>query len=233
MARGIRGRRLTTASVGILAVGMALGAAAKVAVPALARQALERELSAALGREVRIAGLEVGVLARRLSITGLHVAGARGASPLAWVPRLRADFEVAASLIERAVVVRELRVERPVVRLARAAAGRSDADDIAGALGAWREAGSGGRRALRFSISNIQIEGGRLELDDRVSGERHLVTDVRAAIPFLANAPSPVEPFVRPHLSARVDGRPVEVLTIEQITPGARELEAGLHLTKL
>jgi hypothetical protein len=205
------GRQLLRTLAGMLACGLLLGFAVIETAPALIRGELERRLSERLGREVRIARVEVRPLAAELVLSGVRVAGeggagADGGEPLASVGRLSIDLEIGPSLRARALIARELRADAPSVRLVRTAPGHTNASAIVQALRAGARAGRG---RLRFSVSNIQVRGGAVELDDRVTGARHLLTSLRADLPFVANVASPVQPFVTPSLAGSLDGKPL------------------------
>jgi hypothetical protein len=58
----------------------------------------------------------------------------------------------------------------------------------------------------RFSVNNIQVDGGRIEFDDRPAKTVHAVTDIALGIPFVSSLPSQVNIFVEPLLSAKVNG---------------------------
>ena len=60
----------------------------------------------------------------------------------------------------------------------------------------------------RFSLNNVQIVNGRIEIDDRPKHARHSVREINIAIPFLSNLPYRVEDYVQPSFSARVNDTP-------------------------
>src|SRR5262249_52727986 len=62
-----------------------------------------------------------------------------------------------------------------------------------------------------FSISNIEIVGGRVVFDDRPEHRQHQVTEINIGIPFVSSLPSQREIKVQPTFSALVNGRPVAI----------------------
>ena len=63
----------------------------------------------------------------------------------------------------------------------------------------------------RFSVNNIEFRDGAVEFDDRVTGGRHAVSEVRIGIPFLSNLPVDAEITVQPALAGRIDGTPFDL----------------------
>ena len=174
--------------------------------PYLIRPVLERQLSEALDRQVTIARLDINPFA--LSAT-LHdvVVGERGGQgpPLMAIPELYVNSEL-FSVFRWAPVVNELKLSQPALNLVRnndKTYNFSDLLDRALAGPAGPPPG--------FSVSNIQIVGGRIAFDDRPEHRQHQVTEINIGIPFLSSLPSQTEIKVQPQFSALVNGRPVAV----------------------
>jgi hypothetical protein len=81
-----------------------------------------------------------------------------------------------------------------------------------------------------FSVNNIQISGGKLEFDDQLLGEKHLISEVDITLPFVSSLPSSVEIFVEPAFSASIDGAPLTVRAGASLSPNSRGKRTALDL---
>ena len=112
------------------------------------------------------------------------------------------------SLFKGGVVVRQVRVVEPTAYLVRTAEDRYNFSDILDDLA--KEPASppppAGTKPARFSLSNLELIGGHIELDDQFKATRHSITDLNISVPFLSNFPYLVETFVQPAFSATING---------------------------
>ena len=122
-------------------------------------------------------------------------------------------------------VISELRLVGPVFRIVRLADGRLNFSDLIDEFIA-RPASDDPTPA--FSVNNIQISGGKIELDDRALAEKHLISDVNIALPFVSSLPTATEIFVEPAFSASIDGSPLVVQGKSK--PFATSMESELAL---
>lgn len=134
------------------------------------------------------------------------------------------------SILHLAPVVREVLLSKPTIHLVRRDARHYNFDDILAALASPSTvpADKSAQPATRFSIYNIQLEGGRIEFDDLATGANHVVSDLKLGIPFISSLPSQVEVFVEPLLSAKINGAPL--LLTGKARPFAEPKEAALAL---
>ena len=174
------------------------------AVPPLLRSVLSKQLTAALHRQVTIREVRVNPFALSATVRGLTIAEPAGPEKFVSVEELYVNLE-ASSLLRRGVVIRELRVAKPFVRLVR----KSDQTySISDLLPAEQSAPkpSTPSRPLRFSVSNISVVNGGADLVDEAAQRSHSVRDLNITVPFLSNIPSYVETFVQPGLSVTING---------------------------
>lgn len=88
------------------------------AAPPLVRGIAERQLGDLLQRPVHIAAVHINPLRLAASVDGLKVEGLKGDPPLLEFDHLQVNVE-SSSLFRRALVLSQLRLERPRVHLAR------------------------------------------------------------------------------------------------------------------
>lgn len=192
------GRRLGWA----LAALLALWALAWLALPSLLRGVVERQASQALGRAVSLQAVEVRPWSMTLGLRGLQVRSADGQSVQFELGRLEVDAEL-ESLVRLAPVVGELRIEAPKLRLAALGEGRYDIDDI---LARLQQPSAGESRPLRFSVFNIAVTDGELDVTDGPRQRTHTVRDLQLGLPFLSNIGARREVFTQAHLAFTLNG---------------------------
>jgi len=178
--------------------------------PAVARRVGEQQLSKLLHRQVTIEAVRLNPFALSATVRGLRIQDRDGTRDLLAFKEVYANLEL-ASLWKRGLVVKQARLVEPAIRIVRTAPDRYNFSDILDELAApsspappppKKEAGE----PARFSVSNIEILRGRIELDDRPAARQHAVTDLNLAVPFLSNFPYLVETFVEPAFSATLNG---------------------------
>jgi hypothetical protein len=57
----------------------------------------------------------------------------------------------------------------------------------------------------RFSINNIVLHGGHIDIDDQPLASKHTISDIEIGLPFVSNLPSDIELVVEPSISARLN----------------------------
>ncbi|WP_200383621.1 DUF748 domain-containing protein [Rhodocyclus tenuis] len=172
-------------------------------LPPFVKSALLEQAGAALHRQVSVAGVSINPYTLSVRIDGLVIADSEGSEPLLAFDSLYVNVS-ASSLFRGAPVIEELRLERPVLRLRRLAAQRYNISDL---LEEFLSGPSSPTPA--FSLNNIQLTGGRIEFDDRVTDEKHSVSDIELTLPFISSLPQVVDSFVDPAFSAKLDGSPL------------------------
>jgi len=204
-------------------------------LPGLLRTALIRWGSEQLGMAVRIDLVRCNPFTGRLSIQGLEAApaGRKGPPALAW--REAALRLSPSSLWHRALMVKSLSFDTPVLRLIRQEDHRYNLEPVLAPLaqvleGAMRE----GRRErpgiLPFALHDIELRGGRLTFEDQPQGKTHVVEELHLVLPRLATVSSSLPSTRAPEFSARINGSPVSFSGAGTgAEPTATELKFQLH----
>lgn len=212
--------RATVRVVAILATALALASAAAAWwLPGWLQQRLAEEASQRLGRAVTLERLELTWASPGVTLHGLRVAGAAGASAPAQFEFARLHVALSwASVVRRAAVVQALELDAPHLRVARLEGGRTDLDDVLARLAsadpeAPRPAASGAPPP-RFALSGVRLTEGRVEFDDRVVGQVFRVTGLRAELPGLSTLQGAEAAQAEPRLSLELDGTPVEASAV-------------------
>jgi uncharacterized protein involved in outer membrane biogenesis len=209
-----------------------LWAALWLAVPAL-KGVAERRLGEALGREVRIGAVEFAPWSLALTLRDLRIAGATPADPpLLEVKRLHADAEL-SSLRHRAPVLAALEIDAPLLRLARLADGRTDIDDVLRRLAPPAPAASAPASPARLALYNVKLEGGEVQLDDRVARQKHALRELVVELPFVSNLPVHVEVHVQPRLAFQLNGARFDSGAQTKPFTATRDTSAQLRIADL
>jgi len=203
-----------------------------VAVPYLVRQHGERVLGELIGRVVTVEQVQFNPFTLALTVEGLRVLEADGSAAAFSLARAHANFEL-ESLLRQGAVIHELRLEAPRLSLVRGADGQHNWRDVAARLA--KTAADGEQQALpvRFSLGNIQLKGGEVELHDRQNGVHHQLRELAIDLPFLSNLPSKLDVFVEPRASATLNGRPVKLSGKTRPFTAGRETTLELVLDEL
>ncbi|HVW50304.1 MAG TPA: DUF748 domain-containing protein [Trinickia sp.] len=200
-----RGARRTAIGV-VIAIAL-YGLLGFFAAPPLIRHIAEQQLTQALSRPVSIRRVTLNPYTLRLEVDGLRVSEPGGAGEFAAMERLlvRASW---MTLLRFAPIVTELRIDSPRVNVVRYDTQRFNFSDIVEKFSKPSKPQAG---PTLFSVSNIAVENGRVDFDDRLLGMRHVVESFSLGVPFIATLPAQTDIFVAPRLSARVDGSPIEI----------------------
>jgi uncharacterized protein involved in outer membrane biogenesis len=130
-----------------------------------------------------------------------------------------------SSLFRGGPVISELKLVGPAVKVVRLADGRFNFSDL---IDEFMARPAVGRPDTPFSLNNIQISGGKIEFDDRMLGEKHLISESTLPCPFISSLPHATEIFVEPAFSASIDGSPLVVQGKSK--PFATSMESELAL---
>lgn len=213
-----RNRKIAAWAAGMF---IAFGAFGFLAGPPIAKSILLDKLGAALQRTVSIEDISVNPYALSATVRGLSVKTREGRE-VAGFDSLYVNFEV-SSLFRGGPVVRELRLGGPRLNVSRLEGSRYDVSDL---IDEWSKPSAS--PSPRFAVYNIQIDGGRFTLADRVTGATHTVEQFKLQLPFISNLAYQIDVNVQPHVSALINGSP---LVLEGKTkPFDPSLESELSL---
>ncbi|MGB9991274.1 DUF748 domain-containing protein [Massilia sp. SM-13] len=177
-----------------------------LAVPAIMKSQATQFAAEKLHRQLTIEKAEFNPFTLSATLQGVKMMEPDGATVFAGFERLGIDIAW-QSLFRMAPVVQEVRLTKPVVRLVRKDANHYSIDDILAFIASQPPS----PEPTRYSVNNIQLEGGTLSFDDRPAGVRHEVADLNLGLPFISSLPADVEVFVEPLFSARVNGAPLHL----------------------
>ena len=196
-------RKIAWWAAGILAVYTIVGF---LVLPPVARHVAVRELGKALHREVSIESIRFNPYTLALRISGFVVKERGSAELFAGFDELLLDFQL-ASLVRRGPVLREILLKAPKVKIVRNQDGSYNFSDLIEQPSPGpKPAPMGG--PPRFSLNNIQVLDGRVDLEDRPAAVRHEVRDINITVPFISDLPYAVDTYLQPSFRAVVNGAP-------------------------
>ncbi len=206
-------RRAGWALLGLLALWAVLWAA----MPPLLKWQLQKQGSAALGRQVTVERVEFQPWSLKLTLHELQVAAhpadagtdtAPDNTPQFSLRRLHIDAEL-QSLLRLAPVLDAVVLEAPQLRLTHHGEGRYDIDDILATLQARSAPQPNPEEPAsptRFALFNLALREGSVEFTDSPRNTVHRVEALELGVPFLSNLPSRREVLTEPRLAFQLNG---------------------------
>ncbi|KVM76072.1 AsmA family protein [Burkholderia ubonensis] len=224
-----RARRTRRIGLGVLIFLVLFGLLGFFAAPPLIRHIAEQQLSRQLDRPATIQRIALNPYTLNLEADGIHLGERGGQGDFIDIGKLvvRPSW---TSLFRGAPIVNEIRVDAPRFHVVRYDAQRFNFTDLIEKLSTPSKPES---KPTHFSVSNIQINDGRIDFDDRLLNEKHVVDSWTLGIPYIATLPSKTDIFVQPKLRLRLDGSPIAIEGRTKPFAQSRESEIALKFDKL
>lgn len=213
---------------------LVIGVLGSFVLPLIVKSVLIEQASTALHRPVSVEGISINPFGLSLRINGLVIgereleeAAPATPGPLLAFDSLFVDLS-SSSLFRRAPIIEELRLDGLALRLRRLGAQRYNVSDL---IEQFLSGPAGPTPA--FSVANIQVNGGLIEFDDRVTDEVHRVSHITLHLPVVSSLPELVDSFVDPAFSASIDGSPLALDGRSKLLAKSRESELSLDFSRL
>ncbi|MFM0291310.1 DUF748 domain-containing protein [Paraburkholderia megapolitana] len=227
VASARRTRRILT---GLLIFLVLFGLFGFFAAPPLIRHIAEQQLSKQLDRPATIGRIALNPYTLNLEADSVHIGERGGAGDFIDIARLivRPSW---ASLFRAAPIVNEVQLDSPSFHIIRYDAQRFNFTDLIEKFS--KQPATPNSKPTLFSVSNIRLENGRIDFDDRLLGMKHIIDQWKLGIPFIATLPSKTDIFVQPLLRARIDGSPLAIDGKTKPFAASRESEVALRFDGL
>ncbi|HET6719016.1 MAG TPA: DUF748 domain-containing protein, partial [Rhodocyclaceae bacterium] len=225
-------RWLRFSVIGLASLMLAFWLLARFWLPEFARQKGEVLLAEALHRPVSIGAVQISPWSLAVGVDRLSIGqreSRHGTLPLFACERFELNLSV-SSLWYRAPVVSTVRLVGPQLHLIRDADGRFNFSDLLETSGPQDATPS---PLVDFSLSNIELSGGKLVFDDREKKTQQTISELGLGIPFVGTLGTQEESWVEPHFRARLDGSLLELKGKLKPFTDRREATLALHLKDL
>ncbi|HIC7214830.1 DUF748 domain-containing protein [Burkholderia stabilis] len=224
-----RSRRTRRIGIGVLIFLVLFGLLGFFAAPPLIRHVAEQQLSKQLDRPATIQRIALNPYTLNLEADGIHVGERGGQGDFIDIGKLvvRPSW---SSLFRGAPIVNEIRLDSPRFHIVRYDAQRFNFTDLIEKFSTPSKPES---KPTQFSVSNIQVNDGRIDFDDRLLNEKHVVDNWMLGIPYIATLASKTDIFVQPKLRMRFDGSPIAIDGKTKPFAQSRESEIELKFDRL
>jgi hypothetical protein len=199
-------RYVKTILIVFIALVVLVGIAGYFILPHVVKPILIEKLSQKLHRETAIDKIAINPFLLSVTLNGFTLKEPAQSSPFLSFDELHVDVQGFASLVKKAIIVKEIRLVRPYISIARHEDGSYNFSDMIP-----KEEKKPEEKPLDFSFNNIQIINGSIDFDDRPMKTRHTVRDMNLSVPFISNIEHYVDSYVEPRFSATVNGDPYEL----------------------
>ena len=198
--------RLSGYTVGVLLV---LALISWLTVPSYLKSTLEQQVEAHTGRQFKVGAVGFNPFTLTVSLSQIQFMEADKKSAAFSADQLviRASL---MSVFHAAPVIKAVMLTHPHLQLLRT---RKDGKEVTNFSDVVEllEQHPGKGDPLRFSVSNIELDNGEIELDDQLVGKQVHIQAMKLALPFLSNFPTALDIYVEPYLGAIVNGSKVEL----------------------
>jgi uncharacterized protein involved in outer membrane biogenesis len=177
-----------------------------LALPAIIKSEAQKIAPEKIHRQLTIDKVKINPFTLVAQIQGLKLMEPQGDKTFASFDMLNVNL-AASSLFRLAPVVQEIKLDKPYVHLVRTADNHYNIDDIL----AMANSQPPSPEPAKFSLYNIQLNGGHVEVEDMPAKTTHNITDLALGIPFISSLPADIHVFVEPLLSAKINGAPLEI----------------------
>jgi uncharacterized protein involved in outer membrane biogenesis len=175
-------------------------------LPPILKSVSVKKLKENLNRDVTIQDIKINPYKLSISIKGLVVKEPDGSKDFVSFDELYLNFQ-SMSALKLGLIIKELRIERPYVRVVRKDETLYNFSDLLKPKqkNSEKQVSS---KPIQFFVSNIQISDAHADLSDIPKNKTHKITDVRVTIPFLSNFPYHTKINVEPFFRAKINGTP-------------------------
>ncbi len=193
-------------------------------LPPIVKSVLLDKLGEALHRQVSVKSVNINPYTLTVTLEGVAVQERESSEAFVAFDSLFLNLQ-SSSLFRGGVVLDEIRLVNPRLRIVRLSDTRYNFSDLLDELMAKPKSND---PTPAFSLNNIQLSGGQIEFDDRPVDEKHLVNEINLTLPFISSMAYATESFVEPLFSAQINGAPL--LIKGRSKPFAESLESEVDL---
>ncbi len=183
--------------------------------PFILKSVIPNKLRETLNREVSIETVRLNPYALSLTVRDFEIKKLTGEESFVSFEEFYINLQ-SISIIRKGPVVKEVRLAGPYIGVERNKDETYNFSDIIRDLTKEKAASTPPTveevegKPLKFSINNISITRGSIDLYDKLKDLSHTTRDLNVSIPFVSNLPKEVEIFIEPYFSATFNGTEFE-----------------------
>ena len=174
-------------------------------LPPVLKSIVAKKLSENLHRKTGIEKIELNPYHLSLAVKGFAIRDLDNERNFVSFDNLYLNIQ-SLSLFKLALIVKEVRLEGPRVRIVRNDETSYNFSDLVGKEEKPKEEPG---NPARFSLSNIRISNAHVEVSDISKQKKHEIKDMNITIPFISNFPYLADIFVQPSFKATINDTPV------------------------
>jgi uncharacterized protein involved in outer membrane biogenesis len=186
----------------VVAVLVVIVIAAYFVLPPILKTFLVKTLSENLHREVALKQISINPLRLTVTVDSLQVKDPGAPDTFIGFDRLFLNID-SLSLFRRALILKEIRLTNPVIRVTRREDGSYNFSDL---IPQEDKAAEKKSQPLQFSLNNIHIENGSVDFWDGPKKTAHKAREINISVPFISNMAYYADEYVAPYLSANING---------------------------
>lgn len=175
--------------------------------PPIAKSVMVEKLSQALQRPVSIQGVKINPYLLTATVRGFEIREPSGSEKFASFDEIYVNID-SFSVFKRALILKEIKLTGPYVRIIRNSDATYNFSDLLVKPAEPEKDPQKKASPFHFSLNNIRIEGGSLDVWDGPKKTSHTVRDIMISIPFIANMDYMADQYTQPVLSANINGNP-------------------------
>lgn len=195
--------------------------------PVVLKSVLIKNISDVTHRSASIEKIAINPFTLSATLSGFKLADPGKASPFFSFETLYINVGATMSIFRRALILDEIRMEKPSIDITRKLDGTYNFTDLLPKEEAKKEEA----KPFLFSFNNIRMTGGRIDFHDLPRKTDHTVRDLKLSVPFVSNIEYYIKEYVEPTFSARVNGRLLSAVGKTTPFEKSRATHFDIHLT--
>jgi uncharacterized protein involved in outer membrane biogenesis len=223
--------RLKKILVGLIIFFVAFTLLGFFGLPPILKFILAKKLSENLHREVTINQIKINPYALSIAVRGLTIKDKDHSDTFVSLEEIFVNLQ-SLSALKRALILSEIRLKQPFIKITQHPDGSYNFSDLIGKK-ETKPPEKDKSKPLNFSLNNIKIENGSIDLMDESKQKKHTIRELNIGVPFLSNIPYYVETYVQPSFSANINGTPYAIQGKTKPFTESRETTFDINITGL
>jgi len=202
-------------------------------LPGIITDRARRWVEAETGRALQIGSISINPFSLSAEVRNLQLSDSDQARPFISWELLRVSLSI-SSLYHRAPVIDELRLDKPYLYLERLKANRFNFSDLIPEQAA-EAPDKPAEKSSRFSVNNLSINGGQIDLVDSSLDEqvKHSIHDLQLVLPTIGNLPNMVEHSAKPLFRAAINDSFINLEAALKPFSDVQEMQFDLNLDSI